>query len=81
MAQRRWAIDRARRDRLAALTAEQCPSGIVRRVVVIDWESVVHEAVIWSWDSARSARAKIRRVLSNSVPGGRPELADGRKTS
>jgi hypothetical protein len=62
MARRRWEIDRARRDKLAALTAEQCPSRIVRRIVVIEEERTVREAVIFSFDSARSARRKLRAL-------------------
>ena len=64
MANRRWELDRARRERLAALTAEQYPNEIVRRIVVVDREKTVREAVIWSWDSFRSARAKLRAVLA-----------------
>jgi hypothetical protein len=64
MAARRWALDRERRDQLAALTAEHDPSRILRRIVVIDQERDVRETVIWSWDSFRSARRKIRAALS-----------------
>lgn len=67
MARARWARDRERRDKLAALTAEQCPSKIVRRVVVIENESTVKEAVIFSFDSRRSAAAKLRKVLRTPV--------------
>jgi hypothetical protein len=63
MARRRWELDRARRDKLAALTAEQCPSHIVRRVVVIDHEQTVREATFWSFESARYQRRKLREVL------------------
>jgi len=63
MANRRWALDRERRAKLAALTAEQNPSHIRRRIVVIDRECMVREAVIWSWDSARSARRKVKDVM------------------
>ena len=65
MAKARWDKDRERRDELAALTAEQFPSKIVRRIVVIDNETTVRECVIWSFDSIREARRKLRRVLKN----------------
>lgn len=64
MAAARWARDRERRARLAALTAEQYPSRIIRRIVVIDHERTAREAVIWSFDSARSARRKLRDILA-----------------
>ena len=63
MAQARWRADRERRQRLAALTAEQFPGHIVRRIVVIDGETNVREAVVWSFDSTREARRKTRAVL------------------
>lgn len=63
MANRRWEVDRQRRNKLAALTAEQYPDRIIRRIVVIDHEATVKEAVIFSFDSRRSARAKLRKVL------------------
>jgi len=66
MANRRWELDRARREKLAARTAEEHPSRIIRRIVVIDQERIVREAVIWSWDSYRSARRKLHEVLTNS---------------
>lgn len=67
LANRRWEIDRARRQKLATLTAEQFPSKIVKRIVVIDQEQTAREAVIWSFDSARSARQKIRSVLTATL--------------
>ena len=63
MAERRWQLDRERREKLALLTAEQYPNRIVRRIVVIDGEQEVREAVIWNWDSDREARRKTRQVL------------------
>lgn len=63
MAARRWQLDRERRDKLASLTAEQFPSKIIRRIVVIEDEKTVREAVIWSFDSRRSAAAKVRQAL------------------
>ena len=59
----RWAKDRDQRDRLAMLTAEQFPSRIVRRIVVIDNERVVREVTIWNWESGREGRRKERAVL------------------
>lgn len=66
MAAARWARDRERRGKLAELTAEQYPARIVRRIVVIEQERLVREAVIWSFDSARSARRKLREALAVS---------------
>lgn len=63
MANRRWELDRERRKKLAALTAEQYPSKIIRRVIVIDNETAVREAVIWSFDYAKDAHRKINSVL------------------
>lgn len=68
MAERRWRLDRERRERLASLTAEQYPSRIIRRIVVIDEERTVREAVIWSFDSDRSARRKLRDVMKPKLP-------------
>ena len=64
MANARWALDRARRNQLAALTAEQCPNQIARRIVVIDRERTVRETVFWAWDSAREWRRKERAALA-----------------
>lgn len=63
MAKARWAKDRTNRDRLAKLTAEQCPSRIIRRIVVIDHETTVREATFWNWESRRSWRRKELAVL------------------
>jgi hypothetical protein len=63
MARARWAKDRAERDRLARLTAEQFPSRIVRRIVVIDDERIVREATFWSFESRRSWKRKEREIL------------------
>lgn len=68
MAAARWRRDRMRRQSLAKLSAEACPAHIVRRVVVIDEEREVREAVIWSWDSEREARRKIKRVMTRAKP-------------
>lgn len=63
MANRRWQLDRERREQLAKLTAEQYPTRIIRRIIVIDDERVVREAVIWSFDYAKDAKRKTRQVL------------------
>ena len=67
MANARWAKDRAERDRLALLTAEQFPSRIVRRIVVIDDERVVREVTIWNWESGREWKRKERQVLARGM--------------
>jgi hypothetical protein len=69
MAVRRWALDRERRNQLAALTADRLPAQILRRIVVIDLETEVREVVIWSWDSTREARRKVRQVLEPLTHG------------
>ena len=66
MANARWQRDRERRTALAKVMAEQYPNQILRRIVVIDRERTVREAVIFAWDSAREAARKIRRVLAHS---------------
>lgn len=63
MAHERWRRDRLRRAQLAALAPEQAPNHIVRRIIVIDGERDVRETVLWSWDSARECRRKLRDVL------------------
>lgn len=63
MANQRWKIDRERRDKEALLFAESYPNKIVRRIVVIDNETTVREAVFWTWDSRRHAASKLRNVL------------------
>lgn len=63
MAKRRWELDRERRNKLAQLTAEQYPNKVVRRIIVIDNEQAVREAVIWQWDSVRFAARKVREIL------------------
>ena len=67
MAKARWTKDRIERDRRATLTAEQSPSRIVRRIVVIDDERTVREATFWTWDSRREWRRKERRVLQKPI--------------
>jgi len=66
MAAARWVKDRERRNRRAAVTAEQYPQEIVRRIIVIDREREVREAVIFSWDSGREARRKLRAVMARA---------------
>jgi len=63
MANARWTKFRTEQNRLAALTAEQDPPHIVERLVRIVNECQVSETVIWSWDSAREAYRKKRRLL------------------
>lgn len=60
----RWDRDRARRDRLAAADPISTGRTIVRRIVVIDNETTVREATIYSDDSYREARRKLRQVLT-----------------
>jgi len=64
MAARRWEIDRARRETLACIDPMQFPGLILRRIVVIDREVAVREAVIYDFDSRRTAAAKLRSILS-----------------
>ena len=63
MAKARWARDRARRDQLAALTAEQLPRAIAERIIRVVNELVVTETVIWRWESGREACRKKRKLL------------------
>lgn len=63
MAARRWQIDRERRDKIAAMTAEQYPTKIVRRIIVIDDERHVRETVIWSFMSYRYRYQLERKAL------------------
>jgi hypothetical protein len=78
MANARWRADRERRNKLAALTAEQYPARIVRRIVVsalgetspgggIDDEQTVREATFWNWESGRDWRRKERAVLNKET--------------
>lgn len=67
MANRRWALDRDRRNKLALLTAEQCPALIVERLVRIVGERQVSETVIWSFDSDREAYRKKRKLLFRPI--------------
>lgn len=59
----RWAWERERRRRMAELTPERRPGRIVRRVIVIDDERTVREAVLWADDSPAVVRGKLREVL------------------
>lgn len=65
MAKRRWELDRQRRDRLAAACPLARVDQIVRRIIVIDREHTVREAVIYAFDSFREARRKARKVLAS----------------
>jgi hypothetical protein len=62
-ARRRWELDRQRRERLAATDPIFAGLQIVRRIVVIDHERTVREAVIYAGDSLREARRKQRAIL------------------
>ena len=62
-ATRRWELDRQRRERLAATDPIFSGLQIVRRIVVIDRERTVREAVIYAGDSLREARSKQRAIL------------------
>ena len=64
MANRRWQLDRERRDKEALLFAESYPNKIIRRIVVIDNETTVREVVIWAWDSWRESKRKIKLALT-----------------
>ena len=64
MAMRRWELDRKRRNKMASLTAEQFPSHIIRRIVVITNEAIVREATIWSFDSLASAKRQLNAVMA-----------------
>lgn len=63
MAKRRWQLDHARRDALAAKDPAFTGLQIKRRIIVIDDEVSVREAVIYKCDSARCARRKLRSAL------------------
>ena len=63
MSAARWSNDRARREALALVMAEQDPNRIVRRIIVIDNERDAREAVIFAWDSFREAKRKLLKVL------------------
>lgn len=67
MANRRWQLDRERREKLAKLTAEHLPSKIVRRIIVIDNEITVREAVMWSFDYLKDRRRKLRNILRSTI--------------
>ena len=60
-ANRRWDLDRARRDALARIDPVYL-GGILRRIIVIERETVAREVVIFESDSRRSTRAKLRAV-------------------
>lgn len=64
MANARWKNERARQDAIAAADPLRVTGRIIRRIVVIDEERAVREAVIYDFDSIRSARSKLRNVLA-----------------
>lgn len=63
MANARWKNERARQDAIAAADPLRVTGKIVRRIIVITEEQSVKEAVIYDFDSLRSARAKLRKAL------------------
>jgi hypothetical protein len=65
MANRRWELDRERRHRLVELARASGSDQIIRRILVIDHERTVREAVILESDSYLAARRKLRAVLSS----------------
>jgi hypothetical protein len=64
-ANRRWQLDRERRDRLAAADPILHANRILRRIIVIDRETTVREVTIYAWDSAREAKRKEKRALAH----------------
>lgn len=60
---RRWELDRARRNALAAKDPINTGLVIRRRIIVIDNEITAREAVIYETDSVREARRKERHAL------------------
>lgn len=68
MANRRWELYRQRRDRLAAITADQFPDRIVKRIVIITNETDVREIVYRAWDSPRECKRKDRQVFTTQTP-------------
>ena len=68
MAAARWAADRTRRAAAAKLDPTHVGLEIVRRIVVIDHERTVREAVIYATDSSRAVRRKLRAVLAPPRP-------------
>jgi alkyl hydroperoxide reductase subunit AhpC len=63
-ANRRWQLERERRDRFAAADPMLRANQIVRRIIVIDREQTVREAVIYGFECARDARRKLKSVLA-----------------
>lgn len=58
----RWQRDRERREKLAQLTAEQYPTKIAARIVVIVDEKEVKEFTLWSFDSWQERQKKCRKA-------------------
>lgn len=67
MAKARWAREHERRRKLAELNAEQYSNSIARRIIVIERERFVREVTIFDFDTAQSARNKIRSVLGAQI--------------
>ena len=61
----RWKADRERRNLWASMAPERVPAKIVRRIIVIDNETMVREAVIYDTDNYRDARRKQTAVLKH----------------
>lgn len=60
MSKVRWDRDRERRNRLAALEAQQNPTHIAARLIVIVGERNVKEFTMWSFESWRERQRKCR---------------------
>lgn len=73
----RWRRDCERREKLAVLTAEQHPTKIAARIVVIIDEKEVKEFTLWSFESWRERQRKCRKAeqfvlngnFNTSIPG------------
>lgn len=63
MAAERWRLDKEHRDKLSLLNPIQYPGKILRRIIVIDNEVNVKEAIMYDTDSMREARRKLKQVL------------------
>ena len=67
MAAERWRRDKAQRELWASVAPERMPAKIIRRIIVIDGETDVREAVFYDTDSLRDARRKLRDVLTTTA--------------
>lgn len=57
------AVQRARREAIAAMDPIKFEGRIVRRIIVIENENTVKEAVIYDFDSYRWAKRKLWEAL------------------